>query len=345
MQPDPNLNPAQPTTPTPTPLSAPQQAPQIIEPQAIASLEPATAIEPPVTPPLSPLEQSAAAPSPAIVPSDEVMQPEIAASTSRDNSAPLAPEVVPNVNMIQAQNINVSSSAAPKKGKRLKIIGGIVAAVVVLVVIGVVAIVALGGEQQIAYTSADITTVSAPSYSINRAKQWTDASINKTILNYLQSSLGAASSLTDQKIYTYKYDFKTNKGQTLMLVGDRALGVTDAQLQQGLKSSAAKQQFESGFKSLSNVLDSNSLCASVSGKNQSIKYDTSKFLVEVRSDVDCNYSAVNTSKFGTKGIHQSLFLGIKNGKTYLVSLVATQTDWIKNSSFYQDKIFNSVQPK
>jgi hypothetical protein len=291
---------------------------------------------------MPPMVEPTSVPEPATTPPQVIGQTETMAPAA---SLPPAPEVTPIASPMPAPMTMAPASLPPKKGKRLKIIGGMVAAVVALVVIGVVAIVALGGTQQIVYTSADVTTTSTQSYSINRAKEWTDASSNKTILNYLQSSLGAASSLTDQKIYTYKYDFKTNKGQTLVLVGDTALGVTDAQLQQGLKSTAAKQQFESGFKSLSNVLDSNSLCASVSGKNQSIKYETTKFLVEVRSDVDCNYSASNTSKFGSKGIHQALFLGIKNGKTYLVSLVATQTDWAKNSTFYQDKIFGSLQPK
>jgi hypothetical protein len=382
MQPDPNLTPAQPLTPPPTPPTAPLQAPQIIQPQAVVSPEPAPMPAPSVAVPPqaespgtselpsvapTPTEQSTAViaepmvapptpgttptPAPVPTPANTVVQPnpatppEMAAVVMSAASAPLTPAVTPMVNPIQSPAPSISAVNPPKKGKRLKIIGGIVAAVVILVVIGVVAIVSLGGEQQIIYSSADVSTVSTQSYSINRAKEWTDASSNKSILNYLKSSLGATSSLTDQKIYTYKYDFKTNKGQTLMLVGDTELGVTDAQLQQGLKSTAAKQQFESGFKNLANVLDTNSLCAAVSGKNQSIKYETSKFLVEVRSDVDCNYSAANASKFGAKGIHQSLFLGIKNGKTYLVSLIAAQSDWTKNGAFYQDKIFGSVQPK
>jgi hypothetical protein len=333
---------------------AEEPATAIAEPMAAPSIpelmpEPIPEPAPTPMPELEPVPASV--PGPLVIQAETITQPEVApqpesaAAILPAASAPLAPEVAPMVNPIQAPTPTPSADSAPKEGKRLKIIVGVVAAVVVLVIIGLVAIVSLGGKQQIVYTSSDVSTVSAPTYTINRAKEWTDVSSNKAILNYLQSSLGATSSLTDQKIYTYKYDFKTNKAQTLMLVGDTALGVTDVQLREGLKIPAAKQQFEAGFKSLANVLDSNSLCASVSGKNQSIKYETPKFLVVVRSDVDCNYSAANTSKYGSKGIHQSLFLGIKNGTTYLVSVVASQADWAKNSTFYQDKIFGSVQPK
>lgn len=337
MQPDPNQNPVQPTTPSPSPV----QAPQIIQPQSAAAPElpvaaaPEAAVAPAPLVAAEPIPPSIPEVSPPVVeqPAAVVIQPQTISPTPE--AAPVASQV-PTI---------ITDSGTKTKGKRLKIIGAVVAGFMVLAIMAVAGIALLGSKPQIVYTSSDLTVLNTQTYSINRAKQWTDASTNKNLLKYLQSSLGADSSLSDQKIYTYKYNFKTNTGQTLMLVGDTPLGVTDAQLQLGLKSAAAKQQFETGFKSLANTLDTNTLCASVSGKSQSIKYETSKFLVEVRSDADCNYTAANAAKYGSKGIHQSLLLGIKNGTTYLVSFAAVQSDWAKNSSFYQDKIIGSIQPK
>lgn len=239
---------------------------------------------------------------------------------------------------------NPSTGNSFKKSKIPKIIGGIAATAALIGIIATYAISGLGSKQ-IIYTKSDLTSASTKAYNVSYAKQWTDLSSDQKVLEHLKASIGSDTTLFDQKVYGYKYDPKTDQGQTLLLVADTPLGVTDADLQRGLTDSTAKQQFELSFKALTNSLDSNSLCASTNGKTETIKYDTAKFVVEVKANVDCNYSASSQKKFGTKGIHQSIFLGIKNGNTYLATLVASKDDWTANGKFYQDNIINSVQPK
>jgi hypothetical protein len=245
---------------------------------------------------------------------------------------------------LAAMSGSASNFGTSKKVKIPKIIGIVVAAIALISVIAVAAIGVLANKQ-ISYVKSDLISVSTKAYTVNRAKQWTDLSRDQNVLDHLKASIGSDTPLSDQKVYGYKYDPKTDQGQTLLLVADTPLGVTDDDLRRGLTDSAAKQQFELSFKPLTSSLDSNSFCASTSDKTETINYETSKFLVEVKANVDCNYSVSSQTKYGTKGIHQLILVGIKNGSKFLATIVASQDDWTANGKFYTENIINSVQPK
>ena len=370
MQPDPN-NPNQPVSgppvsplpmPMPQPLATPAAAPQaqpvpVPEPSVTAAPELLPNPEVMVTPVETVVAPTTVTPAvvvapavdqPAVFPQPSIVapvEPTVTTPTVQPVFDVIAPQVVSSepVAMVNPVNMPVAASSQSSKGKVFKIVGGIVAALIILIVLAVVGI-GLTAKQQIVYKLSDLTKATTKTYRVSYAKQWTDLSANKSVLNYLKTSLGSETSLVDQKIYGYKYDPKTDQGQTLLLVAVTPLGVSDDELKRGLADPTAKQQFESSFKDLTGSLDSDNLCQSVTGKHESNKYDTSKFLVEVKADVDCNYTQANQTKYGTKGIHQVIFLGIKNGNTYLATLVASQSDWAKNGTFYNDNVLSSLNP-
>lgn len=351
MQPEP-INPNQPasglpaapvTQPTPAQVPLPQP---VVEPVISAPLpQAAPAPELLATPEIVQAPQPIATPTPVLAPEPVFIAPTVQPVAPQSVSDVVAPQVVSSepIGMVSPANTPAPAPKSSSKGKIFKIIGVLVGAVVLLGVVGVVAI-GLTANKQIVYKASDLTKVTTKTYSVSYAKQWTDLSANKSVLNYLKTSLGSDTSLVDQKVYGYKYNPKTDQGQTLLLVADTPLGVNDGELKQGLADPTAKQQFEASFKDLTGSLDSDNLCQSVSGKHETSKYDTSKYLVEVKADVDCNYTKANQAKYGTKGIHQVIFLGIKNGNTYLATLVASQTDWAKNSTFYNDSVLSSLNP-
>ena len=317
---------------TPGPIPEPLLAPTVATP----TVPTATAVEQPV---------SFQAPSVAAPVEPAVVTPTVQLVASQPVFDVIAPQVISSEPAMAASPVQmpVSASGSSSKGKIFKIIGGVVGAIVLLAGIALVAL-GLTANKQIVYKSSDLTKVTTKTYSVSYAKQWTDLSANKSVLSYLKNSLGNDTSLVDQKIYGYKYNPKTDQGQTLLLVADTPLGVSDDELKRGLADPTAKQQFESSFKGLTGSLDGDNLCQSVTGKHETSKYDTAKYLVEVKADVDCNYTQANQTKYGTKGIHQVIFLGIKNGNTYLATLVASQSDWAKNSTFYNDNVLSSLSP-
>jgi hypothetical protein len=385
MQPDPNQPgfsgapaPGDPQPFQPQPVAVPTPYAGAVAPGALAPqpgfIEPApTVIAPQVVAPAGaavapPVENFGFAPVPSsmppvgpIAPAPQAYQQPIATLPPQQPIMPTMPQEQQIQQPFQLQQPLVAQPLMPaaplatmtgssasfnssKKSRLPKIIGIAIAA---LVLIGVIAAAVIGivGTKQITYSKSDLVSVSTKAYSVNRAKQWTDLSGDQKVLDRLKASVGSDTPLSDQKVFGYKYDPKTDQGQTLLLIADTPLGVSDDDLRRGLTDTAAKQQFELSFKALANSLDNNSLCASTSGKTETINYDTTRFLVEVKADADCNYSASSQTKYGTKGIHQSVLLGIKNGNTFLATMVASKDDWTANGKFYTENIINSVQPK
>ena len=314
--------------PQPVAVPAPQASPQLpATPQSLAASVPLA------TPAVAAMPQPESAPQPVVLPTQPAVQ-----SASPEQPLPAAdsaPLAIPSAS---------PTPASSSKGKVFKIVGAVVGAVVLVVVL-IGAVVALTSGKPIAYKASDLTSVTTKNYTAKYAKQWTDLSTNNSVLKYLKTSLGSETSLVDQKIYGYKYDTKTGQNQTLLLIADTPIGVSDAELKQGLTDPSAKQQFEASFKGLTSALDSDKSCQSITGKNETTAYNTAKYLVEVKADIDCNYTKSSQVKYGTKSIHQVVFLGIKNGNTYIATLKASRDDWAKNGAFYNANILNSISPK
>lgn len=216
--------------------------------------------------------------------------------------------------------------------------------ITIVVLVGLAVAAFTLGRHQKPYTSADIATVTTKAYSAHYVKKWTDLSANKKVLGSLQASVGDTG-LSNQKVYAYKYDPKTNQAQTLLLTGSVSLGVTDEQFKQSLADPATKKVFESSLSSLTSAFGTNKKCAQVTSKTDNISYATPKFIVSVRAEATCQYSPADQKLLGIPAVHESIFFGIKGGNTYVAVILANQSDWLKNTAFYNNNIMNSVQPK
>ncbi len=274
------------------------------------------------------------------------MQPAPVVNNMTDPNSPFVPGVqpannqfpqnpvqntMPNNVTFNPNSINMASGVkAPKKHKLL--IGIISAVVIVLAVLTIVGLVFMNSGK---YSASDLVSVNTPSYTVSYPKQWQDLSNNQKAL----SSFSASGSLSDLRLYGYKYNSSTNQFQSLFKAGDVPSGLTNSDLQSALQNPTTKQQFLSALDPNSVIKSLSTDCQSISNSNVSTKYSTKNFIVQFTANLDCTLKSSNTS------YHQEAILGFNNSKIFAALIITTHSDWLLNKNFYQNDLMQDFRPR
>lgn len=219
-----------------------------------------------------------------------------------------------------------SPNKSSSKRKSLKIIGIVVAVLLVLfILIGIFA------DTVTKYSVTDLVTENRGKISFSRPGQWKDASN----IDKLKKDFGlnvANASIFGDKIA------KDKNGQTVIpnafvVFGQANDSVTDVSL---FKQPAGRTKFE---KTLDSQLQKDSFksttCQSIDNFSKNYNYDLNNFPVSVAININCRLADSQKSKYNANSIEMRLAIVIANdGKTYVYALIATDKSWSKNEPVY-----------
>ncbi|MGH7240625.1 MAG: hypothetical protein ACREHG_11310 [Candidatus Saccharimonadales bacterium] len=355
---DPNLNPlgpvVPPTNPTPPqPLGSvpqppvpPPQPPLPEPPMPPMPSAPSAPVQPPAPDP-GPVMEPALPPQPA--PQSDMGMPLVSPPATAQPApvapmaAPVGPTAVVGSGMGPMQPGIVSppfdTGAAASSGTTKLLLRIVLALVVIIILVvgGFFLYKALTGGP-ITYSTSDLVTAKASSYSISYPKQWQDASSNTKLLNKIA---GSSSGLTDIKFYVYKVNSSGNWAQSLLLAGDAPDGVSDSELNQSLQDPAAKQSTMQALQQGGSSLGSSIGCSKTSNNKSNVSFNTAQYIVQLNASLDCTPQVSSA-----KGMlyHVETTIGMKNSKVYGIVLITTSSDWQHNSNFYTNGVLGNFKP-
>ena len=322
---------AGPQSSVPEAPAQPEQPPAV-EPATVAPDAPDTAPPPATVINPSPAEQS---------PPNPVIEPTVSGQVVAGSDTGAVPMASPAAAPIQDPAYAYSTSQPGSGGrKRLLQAGGGLLGLLLVAVIVLAVMHFLSGN--ITYSAKDLVTAQTPNYSISYPKQWTDVSSNQKLLTSIGASTGSFSN--NIKAYAYKINKAGNDAQSLLVSGDQSSGLTDGELNQLLQDPTQKQGLTTQFTQSFNISNPGDVgCKSVTNQKVSVAYNTKNYIVQAALSYDCTPSSSQNNPI--LPYHVAAIAGFKNNKIFLAIIASQQSDWKRNTAFYQNDLLPSLQPK